>query len=64
MIDPKKHAAIDQIAAQHLEVLPPFLKKMYDAFVLGGFTEYQALELTKIYLQATIAENKAAPPTS
>jgi hypothetical protein len=60
MIDPTKQAAIDQIMAQHLDVLPDFLRKMYLAFYRVGFNEVQALELTKTYLQTTLAENKSA----
>jgi hypothetical protein len=59
MIDPSKQAAIDQIMAQHLDILPDFLRKMYLAFYRAGFNELQALELTKTYLQTTLVENKS-----
>lgn len=48
MLDPKKNAEIDQGIQGMVEILPPLMKGLFDGFVEKGFTEVQALELTKV----------------
>lgn len=39
----------DQTLQLYIEVFPPRLRAIYEAFLAQEFTDYQAFELTKIY---------------
>lgn len=47
MIDAKKQAEMDQATAFLAENVPPMLRKFFLNCVNEGFTEQQAMELTK-----------------
>jgi len=51
MLDPKLQAEMDQAAEAAGEMFPPMLRKFFLGLMKEGFTEIQALELTKTFLQ-------------
>jgi len=55
MLDPKKQAEFDQGIAAMSEVLPQMLRGFFCGCIREGFTEEQALQLSKVWL-ATITQ--------
>lgn len=52
----KMMAEIDQVAAMVGDSLPTVLRGLHDGLVAKGFTDDQAFELTRTYLEITFAK--------
>lgn len=50
MLSDKDRASLDQGQAIIVEVIPPLLRSFYKKLVDEGFSDAEALELTKSYL--------------
>ena len=47
---PKESSELDQALATMVDLIPRGAKGMYDGFIEQGFTESQAMELTKVWV--------------
>ena len=56
MIDPKQTADLDQARAVITEHLPGMWREIYLKLVSEGFTEEQAMDITKTYITATCSQ--------
>lgn len=50
MLDPKKQAEIDQCMAGIAETLPPMIRQLYVGLLKEGFSEPDAMAITKMYV--------------
>ena len=51
-LDPEQQAKLDQAAKALADNVPSLIRGLYTGFISEGFTENQAMELCKIYLEA------------
>lgn len=60
MPNPREIAAADQAFSHLADELPPQLFRFFQALVETGFTQAEALELTKAYLAAILAPDRGS----
>lgn len=58
MLDPKKAADFDQARAELIECIPPLLFSFYERLKKEGFSDTNAMALTRDYLTAMIQRGK------
>jgi hypothetical protein len=53
MLTPGEMSDVDQAHKAFLDVMPPFWRGIYDSLIEQKFTESQAFDLLKLYIQSS-----------